>query len=129
MSVICFDNSPIGVFDMVGEYAIVQGGDVDTTIKYKENNSIVDLSTYTGRLQVRRDYDKEIIIELSSAAGTIVLATGAGDTPNVQLKWLSGATSALSIYEGIYDLELTATDGKILKFLKGKWELDREITK
>ncbi len=128
MAIDCFDESPIGVFHMEGENAIPQGTDWDTTIKYKENGSIVDLSTYTGRLQVRKDYGKEIIIELSSAAGTIVLASGAGDSPNVQLKWVSGATAALALYDGIYDLELTSPQGTILKFLEGRWSLRREVT-
>lgn len=128
MNTACYDNSPLGVFHLIDEYAIPQGADWDTTIKYKENGTIVDFTGYTAKLQVRKDYGQDVIIELSSAAGTIVLASGAGDTPNVVLKWTPTQTVPLTSYEGIYDLELTDTSGKILKFLEGKWELRREVT-
>lgn len=128
MDNICYDHSPLGVFHMTEEQAIPQGADWTTTIKYKENDTIVDFTGYTAKLQVRKDYGKDLILELSSAAGTIVLASGAGDTPNVQLLWLSSQTTPLSIYEGIYDLEVISPIGKVSKFLEGKWELRREVT-
>jgi len=126
---ICYDNSPLGVFHLTGEYAIPQGANWDTTIKYKENGTIIDFGTgYSARLQVRKDYGQAIIVELSSTAGTIVLATGVGDTPNVVFKWTPAATTPLTIYEGIYDLEITSPTGSIIKFLEGRWALRREVT-
>lgn len=124
----CYDDSPLGIFHMEGENAIPQGADWDVSIRYRENDSVVDLTLYTARMQVRKGYGKDLIIELSSDAGTIQLGSGAGETPNVILKFTSAATSALSQYEGIYDLELTSPAGLVLKFLEGKFELRREVT-
>jgi len=124
----CYDDSPLGIFHMEGENAIPQGADWDVSIRYIENGTAIDLTTYTARMQVRKGYGKDLIIELSTAAGTIQLGSGAGTTPNVILKFTSAATSALSQYEGVYDLELTSPAGLVLKFLEGKWELRREVT-
>jgi len=127
---VCYDYSPLGVFHLENEYAIVQGGDWDVSLIYQENGTAVDFSTgYTARMQVRTDYGKQIIIELSSASGTIVLASGIGDTPNCVLKFLASQTTPLTVYNGIYDLEVTeVATGKVLKFLEGRWELRREVT-
>lgn len=126
----CFDNeSPLGVYDMVGRNAIPQGADWDVPLRYLENNTPVDLSTYTARMQVREDYDKPIILELSTTSGTIIVGDGSGGTANVTLKFKSGTTSALSKYSGIYDLELLSPSGLVLKFIEGKFSLRREVTK
>lgn len=125
----CYDNSPLGVFHMEGDYAIPQGADWDVSLIYIEGTTPVDFSTATARMQVRRDYDKEIILELTSQAGTIVLGSGSGNTPNVILKFTNAATSALTAYHGIYDLEVTSQAGIVYKFLEGRFELRREVTK
>jgi len=125
----CSEESPLGVFDLVGQYAVPQGADWDVAVLYKENGTPVDFTTATAQMQIRKDYDKEIILQLSTEDGTIVLADGANDTPNVVLKFKSNVTSGISIYEGIYDLEVTLSSGLVKKFLEGKFELRREVTK
>lgn len=126
----CLDNeSPLGVYDMVGRNAIPQGADWDVPLRYLENNTPVDLSAYTARMQVREDYDKPIILELSTADGTITVGSGSGGAANVILKFKSGITSNITKYTGIYDLELTSPSGLVLKFIEGKFNLRREVTK
>lgn len=124
----CSDESPLGIFDMIGRYAVPQGADWDVGLIYTENSSVVDFSDATARMQIRSDYDKDIILELSSEDGTIELSDGAGDTPNVVLKF-GNNTSDLTKYEGIYDLEVTTSGGLVKKFLEGKFELRKEVTK
>jgi len=116
---------------MVGEQAIPQGADWDVAIIYLENDAPVNFSTgFEARMQIRLDYDKNIILELSTEDGTIQLGSGIGNTPNVILKFLNGVTTNMSQYTGIYDIEVVATStGLVKKFLKGKFELDREVTK
>ena len=125
----CSDESPLGTFDLVGTYAVPQGADWDVAIRYLESNSPVDFSAATAVMQVRKDYDKEIILELSTTAGTITLTDGAANTPNVTIHFESAATSALTTYEGIYDLEVTLSSGLVKKFIAGKFNLYREVTK
>lgn len=122
--------SPLAIYNMTGEAAIPQGADWSVPIRYLENDIPVDFSGFSGVLQVRRDYDAQIIIELSTDAGTILVGDGAANTPNVVLVFGSAATAALTEYSGIYDLELTSpSTGIVYKFIKGNWALDREVTK
>lgn len=117
---------------MEGDQAIPQGASWDLEIKYKENDVIVDFSTgYTARMQVRTDYDGQIILDLYSTSGNIQLTSGAGDTPNVVIKFTPALTTPINIYTGmIYDLEITnSSTGAVTKFLKGRFALDREVTK
>lgn len=124
----CIDESPLGVFDMTGENAIPQGADWDVSIRYLEAGTPIDFSTATAKMQIRTDYNKTVILELNSSTGTILLGSGTGTTPNVVLKFKAANTSAMTQYEGIYDLEVTTAAGVVYKFLKGKFELEREVT-
>jgi hypothetical protein len=125
----CNDDSPLGVYNMTGRYAIPQGADWQVGILYREQNVAVDFSSgYTARMQVRKDYGKEVILELLSEDGTIVLTSGASDTPNVTLNFGSAITSAMTVYDGIYDLEVVSTAGSVNKFLEGTFQLRREVT-
>jgi hypothetical protein len=131
MATSCFDDSPLGVYHMTGDQAIPQGADWDVAIRYVEGGVPVSFTGFSARMQVRTDYDKTIILELNTSDGTIGLGDGlASDTtPNVILHFRSAVTSAMSQYEGIYDLEVTTTSGVVYKFLEGKFALRREITK
>ena len=124
----CYDESPIGIHHLVGQYAVPQGADYDVSIRYLENDTAVDFTLYSAKMQIRKGYGQDLVLELSSAAGTIQLGSGAGVSPNVILKFTSTATSALTSYGGIYDLELTSPAGLVLKPLEGKFELRREVT-
>jgi len=123
------EESPLAIFHLEGSYAIPQGADWDIAIIYKENNAPVDFTSASGRMQIRKDYDKEIIMELNTSDSTIVLSDGAGDTPNVILKFKSAVTSALTHYTGIYDLEIVTGGNIVKKFIEGRFQLRREVTK
>jgi hypothetical protein len=124
----CTDQGPLGIFDMVDEYAIPQGADWDVALRYLENGNPVDFSGGTARMQVRRDHGKNLILELSTNAGTIELGSGTGDTPNVVLHFTASLTNAATEYEGIYDLEVTSAGNAIYKFVEGKFELHKAVT-
>lgn len=114
---------------MTGAYAIPQGADWDVNIRYIDDAGVpFDFTGGTADMQVRTDYDGEIILELSTSDGTIVLGNGTGDIANVTLRFTPAVTSIMTRYEGIYDLEVTL-GGRVYKFLEGKFELRREITR
>lgn len=129
MSACISDESPLGVYNMVGSAAIPQGADWDVAIRYLVNGTPVDFSGCSAKMQIRKDYDKHIILELSSDNGTVELGDGSGITPNVILKFRASETSPLDDYFGIYDLEVTTLTGSIVKFIRGKFQLEPEITK
>lgn len=125
----CFPDSPLGVFHFEGVYGIPQGATWDVPIRYLENGNAVNFSGGTAVMQVRTDYDKEIILELSTVDGGIELGDGTGGTPNVILHFTPARTSPLEVFEGIYDIEVTVPSGAVYKFLKGRFQIDPEVTK
>lgn len=122
-----YDESPLGIYHFEGSQAVPQGADYWLDIDYKENEVTLDFSTYTGRMQIREDYDKPVLLELTTENGGIVLNATA---PNVQFHFTPAMTTPMTTYNGmIYDLELVSSGGIILKFLEGKFSLRREVTK
>jgi len=118
---------PLGVYDMVNENAIPQGATWPVALTYTVADSgVYDFSLYTGKLQIRRTYDTPILLELSTENGGLTLA---GAAPNVILNFTPANTSPMTTYTGmIYDLELYGPSGDTIKFIRGKFALEREIT-
>lgn len=122
-----FDDSPLGVYHFEGSQSIPQGATWIIDLTYKENDVVIDLSTYTARMQIREDYDQPVILELTTENGGITVGAA---SPNVQLNFSPAFTTPMTTYDGmIYDLELTAPAGTVLKFLEGRFSLRREVTK
>ena len=113
----------VGHWDIEG---IPQGSDSEIRVTYKPNGVVADLSTYSAKLQVRRDYGMPVLIELSTTDGSIELDAVA---PNVILNFTVAKTASLTVYEGmIYDLELTASDNTETRILEGSFSVSRPVT-
>lgn len=114
----------------VGRYDIPtlpQGSDSQIRITYKPNGTVVDLTTYTAKLQVRQHYDGPVLVELSTADSSIVLAATA---PNITLNFTSAKLEGLTIYEGmIYDLEITSGAGAQTRVIEGSFSISRPVTR
>jgi hypothetical protein len=116
----------VATYDMIG---VPQGADFDIEIIYQEGAppATIDLTGYSAVLQVKRNYDSEIILQCSTDEGTIIVDSA---SPNIIIKFLKEVTSALRIYsEMIYDLEITGIDGKTARIMQGKFSISREVTK
>lgn len=118
--------------DFVGYYDIKdlpQGADTSIPINYRTGDplALVDLSTYTAKLQVREDYNSPVLLELSTADSTIVLAA---TSPNILLVFTSAKTEAMTIFDNmIYDLEITSASGDVTRVLGGKFTISRQVTR
>lgn len=123
-------DSPLGVFNLTGENAVPQGANWQVKIQYFDTTgTIIDLSTYTAEAQIRNSYGGTIIMDLTSQAGTIILSSGASNTPNVVLNFTPALTSNVTTYTGmIYDIKLISSTGNVIKFLEGNFSLHRTIT-
>lgn len=128
---VAIEYSPLGVYHMINNYAIPQYTDWQVGIIYQVNGTTVDFSSgYTGKLQVKQNYDSPVLLELNTTNGGIVLSNGSGGSANITLYFLKNLTKAMNVYDGmIYDLELTATSsGTISRIIKGQFALDRNVT-
>ena len=123
-----------------GRYSFIieQGSTLNLELQYKDENGVpIDLSNYSGKMQLRSSVDSSIVIlELSSslqADGTGLNFSGSnGSTPpasgSVGIFISATSSSALDFTEAVYDLEITS--GSIVtRILEGKVKLSKEVTR
>lgn len=112
-----------------GKYKIVceKGATFDLQLQWKDSaNAIIEVTTYTGKLQVRTDKSSDIVIlELSSANGRITFhANGI-----IKLNIPATQTDTLVPSNYIYDLELTNATGVVTRLVEGQFLVEDGVTR
>ena len=119
-------------------FTIEQGTTLDFNVQYLDSNSTpVDLTNYSGRMQIRPTLtSNDVIITLSSSRaedGTGLNFSGSnGTTPPTSGSigvFISAASSSLfNFNEAVYDLKIYS--GSIVtRILEGKVKLSKEVTR
>lgn len=104
-----------------------QGATFDETWTWRQGGALVDLTSCTAKLQVRKRLtDESFVLEATSAAGQILLGGAAG---TVRLLLSAAVTRALAAGSYVYDLEVYFPGGKELRFSKGRVRVDPEVTR
>ena len=129
-----------------GRYSFVieQGATLDFEVQYKDaDNNPIDLTDYTGRLQIRSDFAQDsgtLYLTLSSSRnsdGTGLNFSGSnGTTPPTSGSigiYVAACTSSTLTFPGdaVYDLELysgSASCPYTIRLLEGKIQLNKEVT-
>jgi hypothetical protein len=128
-----------------GKYSFVieQGATLSFEIQYKDsNNAPVDLTNYTGRMQIRSTFAQnngELYLTLSSSRrpdGTGLNFSGSnGSTPptsgSIGIFVAACTSSKLTFNEAFYDLELYSGSAHCpytIRLLQGKVKLSKEVT-
>ena len=128
-----------------GRYSFVieQGATTNFEIQYKDsNNNPIDLSSYSGRLQIRSTFAQdsgELFLTLSSSRnpdGTGLNFSGSnGTTPpisgSIGIFIAACTSSALTFNEAKYDLEIYSGSGDCpftVRLLEGNVKLSKEVT-
>lgn len=115
--------SYVGIYNIEG---LPQGSDFDIMIDYQigDPSATLDLTGYSGKLQVRRNYDSPVLLELTT---DIVFDSIA---PNISISFPASLTDAMTVYEDmIYDLEIISPAGLTTRVIQGSFSLDRQVTK
>lgn len=113
------DNFTLGV-DTSAYAAYVSGGKADNGVPF-------DLTGYIARMQVRATIaSASALIDLTTANGGIVLGGTAG---TIRVIITAAATAALTISEGVYDLELIPADLSVRRLLQGTVTVSKEATR
>jgi len=111
-----------------GSYNITceQGATFSRTLTIKDSNGDArDLSDYTARMQVRRRVsDTATLIELTTENSRITLNENGQIALNLSATVTSGITD-----DGVYDLEIIASDGTVERVVEGSFVLSREVTR
>ena len=113
---------PAGIYNFTCD----QGATFERVIEITNyDNSIVDLSSKTGRMQVRKDIEaSSALIELTTENNRMTLDSNAGSITLL----ISAADTAALQFSGIYDLEVVSADGTVDRVLQGNFHLDENVT-
>lgn len=125
-------------------FTIEQGATTDFEIQYKDSdNRAVDLSGYSGRLQIRpnfADNTSSSFLILSSSRnldGTGLNFSGStGDKPptsgSIGIFIAACTSSQLTFNQGLYDLELYSGSGECpftIRLIQGTVKVSKEVTR
>jgi len=123
-----------------GRYSFIieQGSTLNLELQYKDENGVpIDLSNYSGKMQLRSSVDSSIVIlELSSslqADGTGLNFSGSnGQTSptsgSIGIYVSAASSSLLNFDSALYDLEITS-GSFVSRILEGQVKLSKEITR
>lgn len=103
-----------------------QGATFSRTLTYKINDTPVNLSGYTARMQVREfHYSDDYILNLTSSSG-ITLGGAAGT-----IALLISASDTASLVPGnyVYDIEIISVGGTVTRLIEGKFIVSPEVTR
>ena len=109
------------------DLTIEQGSTFSYSLTWKDaNGQVRNLSSgWTARLQVRESVtSSSTAISLTSSAGI----TLSGNTPNIVLGISATDPSALTIKQGVYDLELV-NGSNVYRLLHGNVSVSPEVTR
>ena len=109
------------------EYPITieQGSNFQLQFRWKVDGVIVDLTSSTAEMQLRRSYSTPIVFELNSFNGRILLGGALG---TVSLELSPEETAEIPAGNFLYDLEIT-TGAVVRKLIKGSVVVIPEVTK
>ena len=110
--------------------SIQQGATFRKKITWKTGTpaTLVDLTGYTARMQIREEVVAEaVLIELSTANSRITLGGAAG---TIELYLPPSVTEAIDWESGVYDLELVEPDGiNVVRLFEGSVTISPEVTR
>lgn len=113
-----------------GKYNMVcpQGSTFNKQLTYSIDSVPVDLTGYTGRMQIREKHTSpNAQLALNTDNGGISFVPELG---NIYINISAAATSALVAKEYVYDLELVyGYDGTVTRIIEGKFIVTPEVTK
>jgi tRNA threonylcarbamoyladenosine modification (KEOPS) complex Pcc1 subunit len=109
------------------DLCIAQGATFQKVITWKSDGTLVNLSAFTARMQIRATSEASTaLIELTTENGRIALGGAAG---TITLTISATDTAALTAGRGVYDLELVAANGTVTRLLQGVVTISRNITR
>lgn len=114
------------------DFTIDQGSYWTRLITWKDaDGDPIDLTGYTARLQWRKRYEDDAVLEITTENGGITLG---GVDGTIQLDIFAGDTSPITINGDtatfLYDLEMIpGSESTAHRLLQGKFTLTREVTR
>lgn len=105
-----------------------QGATLRKPFTWKADGVAVDLTGWTGRMQIRPEIDAdEILASLTTENGGILIEAPESGTFTLYMD--DATTAALDFDQAVYDIELIAPNGDVFRFLSGVVTLSLEVTR
>jgi hypothetical protein len=110
------------------DLTVEQGTDYAQSFRRRDSAGvIIDLTGFAARMQVRRSVSaRTFLLELTTENGGLVIDGPAGQ---ITIAIRDDQTTGARWRRGRYDLELISPAGRISRFLFGRLELSREVTR
>lgn len=111
-----------------GKYNFVcpQGTTFSNQLVWSIDDTPVDLTTYTARMQVREKYTStQKILDLTTENGGITLG---GSSGTIDINIDSSTTASIVAKNYVYDLELVSSS-TVTRILEGKFIVTPEVTR
>ena len=106
--------------------SLTQRADWEMTLVLKnDDDTLIPLDGYSGKMQIRICYNSAVISELSTDNGKIVINTVDSE---ITLKLPNTETAVFDFSSAVYDLQLTDNLAEITYLIKGKVPLQRTVT-
>ena len=117
---------PSANYDLI----IEKGATFTLSIIWKDSDLVpINLTEYSARMQIRKNYqDNEIILLLNSAGSDAEITLG-GSEGTIDIEVDATITSTLNNCRGVYDLELVHTNGTVLRLMSGSITISPEVTR
>ena len=125
-------------------FIVEQGSQHDVTFRYKlADGTFLDLTTYRIRMSVKDHItDTDFVYQATSDSsgagdngGTVAFqqhftkANQNGDTlGQFSLSIPTATTTGFNFNQGVYDLELVASDGTVTRILEGKFKVKLQVS-
>ena len=104
-----------------------QGSTFNRRITYKIDETPVNLTGYSSRLQVREThYATDVIADLSTTSGSITLGGSAG---TIDILISDAITADFDPGTFVYDLEIEASNGTVDRLIEGNFIVTPEVTR
>lgn len=118
---------PVLNFDDQQAKGCYQGADFLITLTYKDSaNSVLDLTNYTANMEVRKNYESAIILDLNSDDTNAYITLD--NTTNIEINIPKTATALLPAGKYIYDFKLTNAADSTQVLFKGIFVVFPSVT-
>lgn len=109
-------------------FIIEQGATFQNTLTLKDSSdAVINLTGYSAEMDLRKNQDDSTeVITLTVANSRVVMGGAAG---TVKLVISASDTSALTVGDGVYDIELTDADGKVDRILEGTYSIRGNVSR
>jgi hypothetical protein len=103
-----------------------QGQTWDNQFNYRSDGELVNLSSYTARMQLRATAESaNTAANLTTGNGGITLSSSGAITLNLS----ATSTAAITAATYLYDLEVVSPGGSVRRLIEGSAVVSREITR